>query len=202
MSRKLCGAPCSTLAADGRGTAGGADVERVTGCAAHVATRRDWGQDVPARGELPAGRGGRHNLPGTQSRGRVALRAPFASCGGRLGRSTCGYLVWRGSRGPRELRATQAQARGDRHHRQCSKRWCAAGLMRRYLTAGFYEKDDTIPLLLALQEGGADVSLGWQAYRVLPQRCLCAAEEGENRRTWRMWSMCCGGGAAGGRVAI
>ena len=32
--------------------------------------------------------------------------------------------------------------------------------MRRYLTAGFYEKDDTIPLLLALQEGGADVSFG------------------------------------------
>ena len=29
---------------------------------------------------------------------------------------------------------------------------------RRYLTAGFFEKDDTIPLLLALQEGGADVS--------------------------------------------
>jgi len=28
----------------------------------------------------------------------------------------------------------------------------------RYLTAGFLEKDDTIPLLLALQEGGADVS--------------------------------------------
>ena len=32
--------------------------------------------------------------------------------------------------------------------------------MRRYLTAGFYEKDGTIPLLLALQEGGADVSFG------------------------------------------
>jgi hypothetical protein len=28
----------------------------------------------------------------------------------------------------------------------------------RYLTAGFLEKDDTIPLLLALEAGGADVS--------------------------------------------
>jgi tryptophan synthase len=26
-----------------------------------------------------------------------------------------------------------------------------------YLTAGFFEKDDTVPLLLAMQEGGADV---------------------------------------------
>ena len=30
--------------------------------------------------------------------------------------------------------------------------------MCRYLTAGFLEKDDTIPLLLALEAGGADVS--------------------------------------------
>jgi hypothetical protein len=35
--------------------------------------------------------------------------------------------------------------------------WAVFGSSR-YLTAGFLEKDDTIPLLLALQEGGADVS--------------------------------------------
>ena len=41
----------------------------------------------------------------------------------------------------------------------CSTDTLALLTSRRYLTAGFFEKDDTIPLLLALQEGGADVSL-------------------------------------------
>ena len=41
----------------------------------------------------------------------------------------------------------------------CSTDTLAVLTSRRYLTAGFFEKDDTIPLLLALQEGGADVSL-------------------------------------------
>jgi hypothetical protein len=71
-----------------------------------------------------------------------------------------------------DRRGVQHRAHGPREifcRRSCKLR---ADLCR-YLTAGFLEKDDTIPLLLALQEGGADVS--WPRalrFRSLSDSCV------------------------------
>lgn len=69
--------------------------------------------------------------------------------------------------------------------------------MRRYLTAGFYEKDDTIPLLLALQEGGADVSFCCLPHHAILRKYDCAMWAiGWKRRVGR------GRGAEGKRVLM